>query len=176
MAEKKLKISLDLDSKAFTSAIKRMQDELSKINTGPAVLQQQRQISQKMQQLGLGSLPGAPNDRQVTQSQEKANQQVNKMFEESKRKLDIIKKLQVDLNKEQSSGVKEEERKLKINEKLVELKKQELRATGELATLTARAEMDYQPRKLQGAGKYGSLGNDQKDNFFSFSKRSNLQA
>jgi len=147
--EKKLKISLDLDDKAFSSAVKRMQDQLSKIQTEPRLLQQQQQISQKMQSMGLGTLPGAPGDRQIEQAQQRAKQQTDKVFEETKRKLDIIKRLESDLNKEKMSGLATEERKLKIEERLADLKKQELRTTGELKVLTG-------PQGVGGAG--GGMG------------------
>jgi hypothetical protein len=149
MSEKKLKISLDLDDKAFNSAIKRMQDQLNQINTGPALIQQQRQISQKMQSLGLGGLPGAPNDRQMEQSQQKAKQQSDKMFEETRRKFDIIKRLQGDLNKEQLDGVSSEQRKLEIKEKLLNLTEKEKRATGELRAQVERYNVQTQQQNKQ---------------------------
>ena len=133
--DKKLKISLEIDDKAFASAVKRMQEQLSNIQSGPALLKQQQQISQKMQQLGLGPLPGAPSAQQTQQANQKAKQVSDKLFEETRRKMEIIKKLQNDLNKEQALGLDAEERKLKIQERLTELKKHEIRTTGELTAI-----------------------------------------
>jgi len=145
MAEKKLKISLDLDDKAFQSAVKRMQEQLNQLNNPANLLQQQRQIDQKMRAMGLGGLPGAPSSGQVQQEQNKAKQQSDKIFEETRRKMEVIKKLQGDLNKEQASGLASEQRKFQIQERLNELKKQELRTTGELHTLVNRGNLTGGP-------------------------------
>ena len=151
--EKKLRISLDLDDKAFNSAIKRMQQQLNQAFSSPALLQQQRQIQQKMASLGLGGLPGAPTTQQLEQSQKRAEQQSNKMFEETRRKFDIIKRLQNDLNKEQTVGVASEKRKLEIKEKLLELTEKEKRATGELRAQVDRYNAQAQQQNKQFGGR-----------------------
>lgn len=157
--DKKLKISLDLDDKAFSSAIKRMQDQMAQIQSGPALLKQQNQLSQKMQQLGLGPLPGAPSGQQTVQSQQKARQDSDKLFEETRRKMELIKRLQTDLNKEQASGLATEERKLRIRERLVELGQLERRTTGEMTALVKGKE--YSPAgRLGPGGSSGGEGGD----------------
>jgi hypothetical protein len=153
--DKKLKISLDLDDKAFTSAIKRMQDQMAQIQSGPALLRNQQQLSQKMQQLGLGGLAGAPSARDADREQQKSKQQSDKMFEETRRKFDIIKKLQADLNKEQSVGVASEERKLEIKEKLLDLAEKEKRATGELRAQVDRYNSENQRQNKDFGGRLG---------------------
>ena len=151
--DKKLKISLDLDDRAFTSAVKRMQEQLNQINSGPALLKQQQQISQKMQQLGLGPLPGAGSAQQTQQANQKAKQDADKLFEDTRRKMEIIKRLQADLNKEQASGLATEERKLRIRERLVELGQLEKRTTGGMAALVAdRGAMPAGGGTLGGGG------------------------
>jgi len=156
MSEKKLRISLDLDDRVFNSAIKRMQQQISQAFSGPAMLQQQRQIQQKMSQLGLGGLAGAPTDRQLEQSQQRAKQQSDRMFEETRRKFDIIKRLQGDLNKEQSSGVASEQRKLEIKQKLLDLTEKEKRATGELRAQVDRYNAQVQQQNRQFSGRMGA--------------------
>lgn len=163
--EKKLKISLDLDDKAFSSAVKRMTDQLAAAWSSPALIQQQRQISQKMANLGLGQLPGAPGAQQADQAQNRAKQQADKMFEDTRRKFDIIKRLQGDLNKEQNSGLATEQRKLEIKEKLLNLTEKEKRATGELRAQVERynAQAQQQNKQLGGrltgaAGLIGGVG------------------
>ena len=154
--EKKLKISLDLDDRAFNSAIKRMTDKLAAAWSSPALLQQQRQISQKMQNLGLGSLSGAPGDRQMEQAQNRSKQQADKMFEDTRRKFDIIKRLQTDLNKEQSAGLSTEQRKLEIKERLLNLTEKEKRATGELRAQVDRYNAESQQQNKNFGGKLGA--------------------
>jgi hypothetical protein len=154
--DKKLRISLDLDDKAFSSAIKRMQAQLNQAFSGPAMLQQQRAISQKMAQLGLGGLPGSPSDRQLEQSQQRAKQQADRMFEDTRRKFDIIKRLQNDLNKEQSMGTASEQRKLEIKQRLLDLTEKEKRATGELRAQVDRYNAQAQQQNKQFGGRLGA--------------------
>lgn len=154
--DKKLKISLDLDDKQFGAAVKRMQQQLQAAFSGPAMLLQQRQISQKMSQLGLGGLAGAPNDRQLEQSQQRAKTQSDRMFEDTRRKFDIIKRLQGDLNKEQSMGTSSEQRKLEIKQKLIDLTEKEKRATGELRAQVDRYNEQSQMQNKQLGGRLGA--------------------
>jgi hypothetical protein len=157
MADKKLKISLDIDDKAFNSAVKRMQEQLSQIQSAPMLQRQQQSISQKMQQLGLGPLPGAPTPQQSQQVQQKAKQDSDKLFEETRRKMELIKRLQNDLNKEQDRGLATEERKLRIRERLVELGQLEKRTTG---GLTALMEGKGPPMPPSGGGGGAAGGGD----------------
>lgn len=151
--DKKLRISLDLDDKAFSASIKRMQAQLNQAFSGPAMLQQQRQIASKMASLGLGNLTGAPNDRQMEQSQQRAKAQADRMFDDTRRKFDIIKRLQSDLNKEQSMGTASEQRKLEIKQRLVDLTEKEKRATVELTAQVDRYNEQHQRQTKQLGGR-----------------------
>lgn len=153
MGEKKLKLVLDLDDRSFNSAVKRMQDQLNQIQTGPAMIQQQRQISQKMQQMGLGGLPGVSNERQSEQAQQKAKQQTDKLLRDTLASMAIIKREQNELNKELEKGLLTEEKKLKIRERLKELQKEELRSTGELKTIVDTRQSGIQHDNKQFGGK-----------------------
>lgn len=152
--DKKLRISIDLDDKAFSSAVKRMQDQLAQIQSGPQLVRAQQQLSQKMQSLGLGPLPGTPSEQQAKQAQTKAKQESDKIFEETRRKMELIKRLQSDLNKEQASGLASEERRLKIKERLVELGQAEKRTTGQMAAIAESREykMGGAPLKVGSGG------------------------
>lgn len=130
MSDKKLKISLDLDDKAFTSAIKRMQDQLNQIQSGPAMMAQQRKISQYMQSQGMGGLTGVGGAREQEQAQRKANQESDRIFQKSVTQLNIIKRLQNDINKELISGLATEQRKADLKERLSTLGRKEKEYTG----------------------------------------------
>lgn len=156
--EKKLRISIDLDDKAFSSAIKKIQDQLNQINSQPQLLAQQRVISQKMQSMGLGALPGAPGDRQVEQAQQKSKQQADKIFEETRRKMDIIKKMQKDLNDEMEKGTAEEQRRLEIKEKLAKLTEAEKRTTGQMTGLVGPGGVQARAQSIAGGTAGASVG------------------
>jgi hypothetical protein len=158
--EKKLRIGIDLDDKAFNSAIKRIQDQLNQINAQPQLLAQQRIISQKMQQMGLGALPGAPSDRQMEQAQQRAKQQTDRIFEEQRRKMDIIKRLQKDLNEEIEKGTAEEQRRLEIKERLAQLTLAEKRTTGQMTGLMGPGGVQSRPQPGVSAGERGANVND----------------
>lgn len=164
MAEKKLKISLDLDDKAFTSAIKNIQQQINKINSTPALLQQQREISNKMQQMGIGALPGAPGSGDIKQSQQKAQQEIDKIFQESTRKLTLAKRLQQDLTAEIQktnrqlidSNITEKERIVLLErEKELHEKMSQAKTAETTATVGGASVAEY--KKQQTLGKIGDF-------------------
>ncbi len=129
MSEKKLKISLDLDDKAFVQAIKNMQNQLNQIQSGPAMIAQQRKISQYMQSQGLGGLTGV-SPREQEQAQRKANQESDKVFQTTVTRLNTIKRLQAEINKELAAGLATEKRKADLQERLSVLGRKEKEYTG----------------------------------------------
>lgn len=156
--DKKLKLVLDLDDKSFNNAIKRIQDQLSQINSQPQLQAQQRQISQRMQQLGLGALPGAPTDRQMEQSKQKSKQEYDKLFRDTVNNMSIIKREQMDLNKQLDVGLVTEEKRLKIRERLKELQREEIRATGELKAMVGPSDTGAASNKQLGSRLAGAAG------------------
>lgn len=157
MAEKKLKIGLELDDKAFGAAVKRMQDQLMQIQSGPALIQQQRQISQKMQSLGMGAMPGVPTDRDMQKTRNDAKQQSDKLFKDTVSNMAVIKSAQKELNKELENSLNTEEKKLKIRERLKELQKDEARVTGQLKTLSRQDEISPATMLKTGAAISGLI-------------------
>ena len=89
----------------------------------------------------------------MEQAQQRAKQQSDRMFEDTRRKFDIIKRLQGDLNKEQSSGVASEQRKLEIKQRLLDLTEKEKRATGELRAQVDRYNAQAQQQNKQFGGR-----------------------
>ena len=135
--DKKLKISLDLDDKQFTAAVKKMQDELNRIQSGPALVAQQKKISQYMQSQGLGSLAGT-SPREQEQAQKRANQEADKLFQTTVTRLNTIKRLQADINKELAAGLTTEKRRADLQERLTLLGRKEKEYTGAATAGMAR--------------------------------------
>jgi hypothetical protein len=125
MAEKKLKISLDLDDKNFNASIKRMQEQLSQINSGPQQVAQMRQISQNMQKAGLGTMPGAPSQQQYEQSQKKYREDLIKGLDSTKAKYkelidqkDKLLQREKDMSYEAKQSLGIDEQKLKLEKQM----------------------------------------------------------
>jgi hypothetical protein len=156
MAEKKLKISIDLDERGFQSAVKKMTEQLNQINSAPQYLKLQKDISQKMQKMGLGGMAGAPTDRDIQKAQEKAKQDVDKAFQDSTRKLTLSKKMQQELageikkvndrlkegNVEEGERLKLLEREKSLYDKMATAKQAEKNATAGAAAIMKRQEME----------------------------------
>lgn len=151
--DKKLKISLDIDDKAFTAAVKRMQDQLNQIQSGPAILAQQRKISQYMVSQGMAPLTGV-GPREQEQAQRRASQEMDKLFQKSVTQLNLIKRLQADINKELASGLATEQRRADLKERLSTLGRLEKQQTG---AATAAQGATVTQRQY---GVLGSGGND----------------
>jgi len=148
MAEKKLKISLDLDDKQFNATIKKMQEQLNQMYSGPQQMTQLRQISQKMQQHGLGTMPGAPSQQQYEQSQKKyrddlvkdLNLTKGKYTELLNEKNKILQK-EKEMSYEAKQALGNDEKKLKIQEQITE-------TMAKAAAITTRiASMDEESNK-----------------------------
>jgi hypothetical protein len=129
MSTKQLKISLDLDDAAFTQAIKRMQKQLADIQSPAALVQQQRKISQYMQSQGMAPLTGS-NERDQERAQQKSQQQTERVFQKTVTQLNLVKRLQADINKELSIGLASEERRASLAQRLATLSKKEKEYTG----------------------------------------------
>ena len=135
--DKKLKISLDIDDKQFTAAVKRMQQQLSNINATPQLLQMQREMSRKMISLGMGPMPGAPGTSPA-QDRQKAKQESDALMRETLSNMQVLKRNQEGLTKELNNTNTSRERALKIETELLGIKKEEMRLTGEFAAQKAR--------------------------------------
>ena len=148
--DKKLKISLDLDDKAFVQAVKNMQQQLNQINSGPALIQQQRKISQYMVSQGMAPLTGV-GPREQEQAQRKANQESDKAFQTSIVRLNTIKRLQADINKELATGLATKQRIATLEGRAELLTRKEKEFTGR-----ATAGMANAPGAATG-GMFGSM-------------------
>lgn len=137
MSEKKLKISLDIDDKAFTAAVKRMQQQLANINATPQLVQMQREMSRKMINLGMGPMPGAPGTSPA-QDKQKAKQESDALMRDTLANMQTLKRYQEGLTKELNNSNTSRERALKIETELLETKKEEMRLSGEFAAQKAR--------------------------------------
>jgi hypothetical protein len=137
MSEKKLKISLDLDDKAFVQAVKRMQSQLNQINSTPQLLQMQREMSRKMVSLGMGPMPGTSGTTPA-QDRQKAKQESDALMRDTLANMHTIKRNESELRKELNSTNTSRERAVKIESELLSIKKEEMRLTGEFAVQKSR--------------------------------------
>jgi multidrug resistance efflux pump len=89
MAEKKLKISLDFDSKDFERGVKEAMQKLNDYNKNPKQTQVQMQLDQRLKSMGYEGLPGAPSYQKMEQERKKTEQEkiafINKTFDEYKK-------------------------------------------------------------------------------------------
>ena len=108
--DKKLKVVLELDDKAFVAGMKRVQELMNKMQSG--FMSQQGKINQYMQSQGLGTITsGTGGPREQEQAQRKTSQESDRIFQKTTTQLNLIKRIHADINKELASGLATKQRR-----------------------------------------------------------------
>jgi hypothetical protein len=147
MSEKKLKISLELDDKAFVAGMKRVQDQLNKMQTGFS-----QKVNQYMQSQGITGSAGS-NPREQEQAHRKMGQEYEKSFRDAKQKVESLTRLQKLFNEEKQRGITDSKRALEVEQKLAALKEKETRIVRE-----QRLQADRERAKDVAGGGRGAPG------------------
>jgi len=160
--KKELEISakLSLDSQEFAQGIRRAQEQLSRINLEPNQIAMQRMISGKLEQLGLGPLPGTPAYREYQQAQQKAKTDaqdtLRKLLDTQK---EIIKQ-EKDLNAWKEKNKNNVKDVLVIENELKKLSDKKLENEGKIFQIIKNQTRSYQEliQKAKEAYQIGAAG------------------
>jgi len=160
MAEKKLKISLDLDDKAFQTGIKRAMDQINAMQRDPKHMQAQMQIDQRLRSMGYGGLPGAPGYEQTVASRKKSEQEQKRYIEDLLKSQDKIVKNEQNLTKYKNEQIKAGKDVTGIEKNLANLSEQKLKNEGMIAAVTEKRVRTYRElvSNMEREYKLGGIG------------------
>jgi hypothetical protein len=136
MADKKLKISLELDDKIFAAGVKRAMDQLAQLSKSPQIMQMQTQLNQRLSSMGYGGLPGSPDYEKTQQARRKSET-------EQKRYVEDLLKTQEKLAKNEEKLFRLKQQGKNVDKDMADLSAAKLKNEGMLTAATEKRVRTY---------------------------------
>lgn len=141
--DKKLKISLDLDDKAFQQGVKRAMDQIQAMQRDPKHMQAQMQIDQRLRSMGYGGLPGAPGYDQMVASRKRGEQEQKRFVEDLLKSQDRMIKGEDRLNRLKEAQTRAGKDITKTEKLLEEISNKKVKNEGMITAATEKRVRTY---------------------------------